>query len=149
MKLSKLVMVNSIVFVALGLAFTLYAPNALAYLNIDTLLDVLPADQESSTMIYWSLVSLARLFGMAMFGLGILLWSVKAITADLTIASELRRGIAFSMLIACLVGAFTCFTQAAAIWGTLAGWVLGGMFVLFFIGYFFAILNKEEQPTPV
>lgn len=149
MRLSKLVTVNAFVFVALGLAFTLYAPNALEYLNIKNLLDILPAEQEGSTMIYWSLVSLARLFGMAMFGLGILLWAVKGITADLTIASEYRRGIAFSMLIACLVGAFTCFTQAAAIWGTPAGWLLGGIFVIFTIGYFIAIMKKEEPATPV
>ena len=147
MKLSKLVAVNALVFVGVGLAFTLYAPNALAYFNITSLLDTLPSDQESSTLIYWSLVSFARMFGMAMFGLGILLWAVKGITADLTIASELRRGIAFSMLIACLVGAFTCFTQTAAIWGAPVGWLLGGMFVIFGIGYFISIFIKEEQAT--
>jgi hypothetical protein len=130
-RLAWLLNLHALLSIGLGIAFALYAPLMMAFFAVPELLD---ADAQA----YWSLASFARMFGAALFGFGLLIFSVRAALPQL--ATETRRGVLFALLLASLMGAIVSITQQSAVWGTPAGWIATGSFVLLSAayGYFLA-----------
>ena len=56
MKISPILTINAAIFVALGIGFTLYGPNILAYFGVSDLAG-------DNFLLYWNVVAFARMFG--------------------------------------------------------------------------------------
>ena len=125
---------HAIVLLAAGIAFALYGPLMLAFFAIPDAVD--------NAQTYWQVAAFARMFGAALFGLGILLWSLR--NAVETLSPPARRGVLAALALANLMGAFVAITQQSAVWLSPAGWVITGIFVLFMLGCGYFLL---KQPT--
>ena len=79
--LNRWLFINALVFVALGIAFSLYAPLVVGVFEI--------LKAEGTSQMYWYSVSFARLYGAALFGFGFLTWAVSGMLA--AAASRLQR----------------------------------------------------------
>lgn len=133
MNLKNIFVTNGIVFVALGVAFGLYGPLAMAFFEVPEL-DVTPA-------VYWHLASFVRMFGAALTGWGFMLWSSSRSIEQ--VKDEQRRSLVFAQVIACLIASFISLTQQSAIWLTAAGWAISGLFILLTLIYgYFLIFRK-------
>ena len=69
MKISKVINVNAILSMAMGIAFGIYAPLILAFFGI-------PDIPSEDVLLYWSVASFVRMYGAALFSFGILLMAV-------------------------------------------------------------------------
>ncbi len=128
MKLSHLLTINAALAIALGIAFSLYAPVMMAFFGIAEI-------PEGNILLYWNIASFARLFGAAFFGFGLLLWSVRSFPERDEFKLETRRGIVFALLIANGIGLFVAATQQFSIWNNAAGWASIAVFGLLFGAY--------------
>lgn len=137
MKLKQLLTANAILFVAGGIAFALYGPLMMAFFAVPEILD-------STVLVYWEVASFVRLFGAALFGLGILLWAVQP--ALKTAAPEVQRSVMVGMILANGMAAFVSLTQQAAIWQTPAGWITSGVFTLLALAYIFTLVSNSRAP---
>lgn len=137
MKSAALLTSNAIIFIALGIAFTIYAP-----LMID-LLGILNTD--SSSVSYWYITSFARMFGVALFGYGFLLWSTKRILDQTPILPKTQQGLVFALFLSNLIGLIVAITQQVSIWGSVSGWFLVGVFIFLTSGYGYLLINKSSQ----
>jgi hypothetical protein len=115
--LSTAVSTQAIVMIILGIFFTIYAPNMLAYFGI-------PNIPENNTLLYWNIAAFARLFGAALFGFGLLLWAVRSLVTSSLVSVEIRRGIFFALALAGIVGIIVALTQQFGVWSSAAGWVM-------------------------
>lgn len=141
MKLSRVINLNAILSIALGIAFGLYAPLVLAAFQI-------PDDRSGDSLLYWYAVSFARLYGAIMIGFGLLLFSIRPMIEKAD-NNQFKRGFLFTLVIGSIIGFITCLTQQAAVWQDPLGWVLVGYY-LFFGGiyvYFIVKLPKDIDQT--
>jgi hypothetical protein len=128
MKLITLITANAILFVASGITFVLYGPMLLAFFGVPQL--------AAGLTVYWHVASFARMFGAALFGLGLLLWAVSRAT--------LRQGVIFALLLSNLLAAIVSLTQQISIWGTPVGWVASGVFVILTLAYgYFMVMERS------
>ena len=136
-RLSWMLSANAILWIGFGIAFALYGPLMMAFFGVPELL-------EADVQAYWELTSFARMFGGALFGFGLLIWSIRSVFAD--ISQEASRGILFALLLAHLMGLFISMTQQSSIWGTPAGWLATGVYVLLTAAYaYFLVTLRSEQ----
>ena len=92
MKLSKLLPINGFIFLALGIGFTLYGPNVLAYFGVQDI----PGLQVE---VYWTIVGFARMFGAILITFGLVLTGLRSLfrrtphelTAAPTVAGQPAR----------------------------------------------------------
>jgi hypothetical protein len=140
MKLVTLIIANAILFVAFGIAFALYGPLMLAFYRVPEL--------SINMTDYWHIASFARMFGAALFSLGLLLWAVSRFVGTLSPAH--RRGVIFALLLSNLLAAIVSLTQQTSIWGTPAGWVTSAVFIILTLayGYSLALEQKGVSPAP-
>ena len=108
----------------------------MAFFAVPELLDI-------DAQAYWSLTSFARMFGGALFGFGLLVFSLRKATGQLSLGT--RRGILFALFLANLMGAYVAITQQSAVWDTPAGWITTGIFLVLMAayGYFLAAARQE------
>jgi len=135
MKLANLVMINAVVCIASGIAFSLYAPLMMAFFTVPDALD--------SPLSYWQVAAFARMFGIAQVGLGLLLLAVRGSLDSIYPAT--RRGIISAMMLANLLGAIVAITQLFAVWQTPAGWITVTLFTVFFIAYAFFLAKSQNM----
>jgi hypothetical protein len=139
-----IIRLNAILMLAFGIAFALYGPLMMAFFTIPEL--------KINSDIYWQIAAFARMFGAALFGYGLLLWALRDAIGHLPILNQ--RSIIASLILANLMGAFVAITQTSSIWGTAAGWITTGMFVIFLLAYIYAITQihsdrpVENSPYP-
>ena len=138
MKLTHLLTLNAILFIALGIAFALYGPLMMAFFGV-------PEIPENSFQLYWNVASFARLFGAALFGFGFLLWAVRGVAESQATPPETRRGIVFALLLANLMGAVVAITQQSSVWLSPAGWVATAIFALLTLGYGYFLVAGSRQ----
>jgi hypothetical protein len=139
MKSVHLVTLNAILATGFGIAFALYGPLMIAMFGV-------PEIPEENVLLYWNVASFARLFGAALFGLGILIWSLRGILRSGSLTARGKRGILFALLLANGLGAFVSITQQFSIWLNSAGWVITGVFTVLFLGYvYFVFLPTNEK----
>ncbi len=132
MKLNHLLTANALVAIALGIAFTLYAPLMLVLFGVSEI----PGDD---VLLYWNVASFARLFGGTLFGAGLLLLALRGVVE--TLSPQSRRGIISALLLASGIGLFVAATQQFAIWLAPAGWAAIALSLLFGLGYLYFLLR--------
>ena len=135
MKLPTFLSVHAIVLLAAGIAFALYGPLMLAFFAVP--------DTVKDSETYWHIAAFARMFGAGLFGLGILIWSLRKVVDALPPAA--RRGVLAALLLANLMSAFVAITQQSAIWLTPAGWIATGLFALFTLGCAYFLVTQPAQ----
>jgi hypothetical protein len=132
--LKRWMFLNAIVFIAFGIAFSLYAPLVAGAFGI--------LDTQGSAEIYWYSVSFARLYGAALFGFGFLIWAVSSLADSTAPESSARRSVLVAMVLANGIGIVVAITQQVSIWGTAAGWVMAGMYAILLAGYIIALVKR-------
>jgi len=133
MKLQHLINVNAVLSLLFGIAFTLYGPLMMAFFGI-------PEIPEGNVLLYWHVVAFARMFGVALLAVGLILWSLRRIAGSETISPEIRRGITYALILANGLGIFVALTQQAQIWSSPAGWATVAVFTLLFVGYVYLLV---------
>jgi hypothetical protein len=132
-KLSQLLSINAILFIALGIAFALYGPLMIAMFGI--------LQSEGSPMMYWYAASFARLLGAALFGFGFVLWALRSQTGPS------GQGVKVALVLAYALGFAVAITQQVSIWGTLAGWIASAVFLVLLVAYAYLLIKKPgERP---
>jgi hypothetical protein len=137
LKLNVFLTINAVTWIAIGIAFGLYAPIVLAFFGV-------PEIPSKDIYLYWTVASYARLFGVAQFSLGLIVWALRSVIN--IIPEQAARGILFSLLFGNILGAFTTVIQSVAIWRSPTGWLLAGIFIFFTFGYGY-FLAKQKQPS--
>jgi ABC-type sugar transport system permease subunit len=135
-QLSWLLSANAVLLIGFGIAFALYGPLMMAFFGVPELL-------EADAQAYWELTSFARMFGGALFGFGLLVWSVRSVL--LHVSLEASRGILFALLLAHLMGVFISITQQSSIWGTPAGWLTTGIYILLTAAYAYFLVTLRSD----
>lgn len=137
MNLKRLLIINSILFIGAGIASCLYAPLVLAVFFQITEIEGL------NTISYWYIVSFFRLFGAALFTLGLLLWSSSSQVDDPS--NKSRMGLLYSLVIGYIVIIITLLTQQISIWQNAAVWALIVICAAFLCGYGYFILKVGKS----
>lgn len=138
MKLSLLITSNAIIFMASGIAFALNGPIMMAFFSV-------PGSGEIDVLEYWQIAAFASMFGAALLGYGLLLWSLRGAIDQLS--QRTRRGVIFAQLLSCIFAAFVSITQSAGFWGSAAGWVTSVIFILLTLAYgaFLVVESRLEN----
>jgi hypothetical protein len=122
---------NSVVAFLFGLGF-LFVPNrALGLFGTET---------------FVSTVLLARLFGAAMLGLGLVLWFAKDVRE-----ASIQKGLGIALLVTAVTGlvvtSLGTFTSHAVL--RTNGWAVMLVYLIFGLGYVYLLFLKRESPlTP-
>lgn len=135
--LPRLVTINAILAMALGIAFALYGPLMLAFFGIADI----PSQE---VLLYWNIASFARLFGAGLFSVGLLLFALRTPLAKRELSSQSRRGVIFSLVLGNLLTTIVLLTQQASVWSTATGWILSAVFSLLTLGYAFVLVRQPE-----
>lgn len=135
MKLSKLLPMNGFIFLALGIGFTLYGPNVLAYFGVQ---DISGLEVD----VYWTVVGFARMFGAILITFGLVLTGLRSLFLESPDVGQARREILFSLVLGMVISTIAALTQQASVWGTLAGWALTGLFLILTILYIFLLARR-------
>lgn len=136
MKLNPVITLNAVLALAFGITFTLYAPVMMAFFGVAEI-------PEDNVLLYWHVASFARLFGAALFGFGLLLWSLRSLLLH-NEALHGRRGVLFSLLFTNGMAAIVAVTQQFSIWLRPAGWALVGVCGLFTLAYAAFLVSNHE-----
>ena len=99
--------INALCLLAAGIAFGLYGPLMMAFFAVPERLDLSPD-------AYWQIAAFARMYGAALFGFGLLLWSLR--TAFVELSPGGQRGVLAALILSNLMGAFISITQQSSIW---------------------------------
>jgi hypothetical protein len=127
--------INALLYIAIGIAFFLYAPLMLNFYGI--------LESSSTTRTYWFSTSFARLFGAAIFGTGLLIFSIRNLISLLAD----KRSLIFVLILINLVGTVVSITQQVSVWGTLMGWITAALFLVMTCVYVF--LLYRENPSSI
>ncbi len=138
MKIQNLISINGGVYIAIGIGFTLYSPNILAYFGVGNL----PGD---NYLLYWNIVSFARMFGVMLLTIGLILWSIRKIFSDPLVNQGIHREILFSLVLGHIFMIITVITQQSSVWGSIAGWIIGLIFLIFLILYLYFWIRGEKR----
>lgn len=136
MKISQFFTFNAILFIALGIAFTLYGPLMVNFYGI--------LETESSGLSYWYVTSFARMYGVILFGYGFLIWAIKGIPENAQTSSQTRRKIILAQLIASLVGLVVATIQQITIWWNITGWLTVVLFLVLVIVYLYYFISDQR-----
>jgi hypothetical protein len=135
MKVARVFTVNAILFIAIGIGFTLYAPNFLAFFGAQEL----PGD---NALLYWNISAFARMFGAMLLLCGLLIWAVRGLFIEGRELATVRREIVYSLVIGFVVITITALTQQSSIWGSAAGWLVTAFFAILAVIYIFILAKK-------
>jgi hypothetical protein len=119
---------NSVVTFLFGLGFLFIPARALGLLGTET---------------FVSTVLVARLFGAAMLGLGLVLWFAKDITD-----AKMQQGMGSALLVTALAGLIVTLlgTFAAKAVIRTNGWAVMLVYLVFGLGYGYLLFLKRESP---
>ena len=139
MKLSSLLAINGILFVALGIAFAVYGPSMMGFFKVPEL--------NIDGITYWHVTAFARMFGAALFGYGFLLWAVSRAANELSAAN--LRSVLMALLLGNLLAAIVSITQQSSFWYNAAGWVISGIFAVLTLAYGAFLVTKRSKDHEV
>jgi hypothetical protein len=138
MKLHNLVSVNGGFYVALGIGFTIYAPNFLAYFGVSDLAG-------DNYLLYWNIVAFARMFGVLLLAFGLILWSLRKIFSDPLVNQGIQREILFSLVLGHILIIITVLTQQSSVWGSIVGWIIALIFLIFLVFYIYFWIRGDNH----
>lgn len=126
----------SFLFIVLGLAFLILAPNLLQYFGVHSIPDI--STQSDEAINFWRVISFARVFGGLIFLLGVTFGFLTYIEGNK------NRKLVTSGISVGLVGlVIITLVQQIALWSTLFGWILLSLFALALINFCFLSFKKE------
>ena len=142
MKLSQVITLNAASAMAFGIAFALYSPLMVVVFGV-------PENPGGDVLLYWNVISFARLFGAALFSFGLLLWALRTLAYE-SAFSQVRRGLIYSLIFSNVLSCFVVSTQQAAVWRGPAGWAFSAVFALFALayGFFLVYTSKSVSDSP-
>jgi hypothetical protein len=135
-KISQFFTFNAILFIGLGIAFTLYGPLMVNFYGI--------LETESSGISYWYVTSFARMYGVILFGYGFLIWAIKDIPENDKTSPQTRRKIIFAQLITSIVGLVVATIQQITIWWNITGWMTVVLFLVLAIVYLYYFISDQR-----
>lgn len=142
MSLRTWITISAVVFIVTGALFALFTPDMLASFGMSELPPFLPEGPDA--VAAWSAVTFARLFGVVLFALGMLLWFLKT-----GITWRARRKAAVALFIGVATAAAFSFVQQVTIWRTAAGWVLFSVLLVLAVGYaYWSFFPRVIVPEP-
>ena len=89
MKLQHWITLHAALAIGFGIAFALYSPLMMVMFGI-------PDIPSQDVLLYWNVIAFARMFGGALFALGLLLFALRRPIEALS--PEQRRGLVFAIL---------------------------------------------------
>jgi hypothetical protein len=135
-KLYRLILINAILYVGLGIAFALYGP---IMIQVYGILDFPGAESG----VFWFTASFARVLGAMLFGYGFLLWAVRDLLATGTLPAEKAQRTTLALLMGSILALFVAVTQQWQVWANPAGWVTIAIFLLLTFGYAYFLATKK------
>ena len=139
MRVSSLLTTVGIFVAVLGLALVLRTGDALTALGHSAAPVAGAGDLQA--LDYWRTVALARLFGMTLLALGMMLWHLKPLVGA---AAERRIGLTLAAALG-LVG-LLALGQQIAVFETPAGWVVPVAFLALALAAGAAALRAPSTP---
>ena len=133
--LSALISFNALLFIAAGIAFAIYGPMMMAFFDVPEL--------NIDSFIYWHLTAFGRMFGAALFSLGLLLWALRNTVESLS--PEIRHGVIFALLLGNLLTFVVAITQQSSVWLNIAGGALSIVFAVLTLAYGYLLVIKQPQ----
>jgi len=94
------------------------------------------------TLSYWNIAAFVRLFGAALFGYGLLLWSFRK-TIDKG-SHYSQRGFLSALFLGNLIAAVVTLTQQIIVWQNWIGWIIFGQFLIFLLAYGFFLFFPSK-----
>lgn len=137
MKISQVLIVNAILFIAIGIGFTLYAPNALAFYGVSDLAG-------DNQLLYWNIIAFARMFGAALLAFGLVLFGIHNFFTNTADPDRIRRELLFSLLFSFIILSIVAITQQFSVWASVAGWITIVVFVIFLGIYIYFIARRTS-----
>ncbi len=135
MKLSTLISLNALLFIAAGIAFAIYGPMMMAFFDVPEL--------NIDSFTYWHLTAFGRMFGAALFSLGLLLLALRK--AAESFPAEIRRGVIFALLLGNLLAFVVAITQQSSVWLNAAGATLSAVFAVLTLAYGYLLAARRGQ----
>ena len=132
MKLQHWITLHAALAIGFGIAFALYSPLMMVMFGI-------PDIPSQDVLLYWNVIAFARMFGGALFALGLLLFALRRPIEALS--PEQRRGLVFALLIGNVVSLFIATTQQLSIWLAPAGVVAIVVFAILALGYLLFLIR--------
>jgi hypothetical protein len=123
-----LLLLNAILFVALGNGFALYGPLMINFYGVQEV-------EGGTAPMYWYVASFARLFGAVLLGFGLLIWSTRDQLENPLVTAQDRQRLLLALLLGNAIALIVALTQQASIWGHPAGWITAGVFLALLLGY--------------
>lgn len=124
---------NAMLFIAAGIAFSLYAPLTINLYARFT--------SQDNALLYWLAVTFARMYGAALLGFGFLIWAISRLV-ELSLPETTRRTILLSMMIANGMGLVVAGSQQITLWGSPAGWITIAAYAILLLGYLALLIRK-------
>ena len=131
MKLTPILSLNAIIWIAIGIAYALFG---YLMLNLFGIPDI-PENSQAGLLLYNNILAFARMYGATLITLGFLLYSIRSLPASTQIAPETRRGIVFSLALGNAIAAFIAVIEQFRTWQSLGGWVMVLVPAVFFAIY--------------
>jgi len=124
---------NAVLFIAAGIAFSLYAPLTINLYARFT--------SQDNALLYWLAVTFARMYGASLLGFGFLIWAISRLVEP-TLPEGTQRTILLAMVIANGMGLAVAGTQQVTLWGSLAGWITIAVYAILLLGYLAFSIKK-------
>jgi hypothetical protein len=137
MKYERLMVITAIVLLVSGFALWGWGPMLIPLYGASDIPD--PVVSDKAAMTVWAGISFLRLFGAALFGVGM----VSLFTHGLS-SAEAQKAVSRGLFAATVVIFVFAFIQQTAIWCTTAGWLTVGLLLLLTLGYGYLGLAKRS-----
>jgi len=128
MKYKRLMTSAAIVLLVSGLALSGWGPVLIRRYGAGAIPDPVPSDEAAMTV--WAGISFLRLFGAALFGVGVVSLFTRSLSR-VEAQKAVSRGLSGAMLVIFVVA----LLQQIAIWSTTLGWLTVGLLLLVALGY--------------
>jgi hypothetical protein len=138
MKIQNVLSVNAIVWLGIGVAFTLFP---YLILNLFGIPDI-PENSEGGLALYNHILAFSRVYGSALITLGFLLYSVRNLATDDRLELETRRGILSALALGNTIAAAVAITEQFRIWFSPGGWLMILVPIVFAAIYIFLLATR-------
>ena len=138
MKITPILSINAIVWMAIGIAYALFG---YLMLNLYGIPDI-PENSQAGLLLYNNILAFARIYGAALMMLGLLLYSVRSLPENTNLATETRRGILSALALGNAIMVFVAITEQFRNWFSPGGWLMVLVPVVFAIIYIFLLATR-------
>lgn len=135
MKLTPILSLNAVLWIAIGIAYALFG---YLMLNLFGIPDI-PENSQAGLLLYNNILAFTRIYGTALITLGLLLYSIRSLPANAQLAAETRRGIIFALALGNAIAAFIAVIEQFRTWQSFGGWIIILVSGVFFVIYVYIL----------